>query len=213
MTADPQSHNLESTGKSPVPDEALVAQLYEELRRIARDRLRAERVGHTLTATALVHEAFLRMEPRQELWPGRPQFLFAAAEAMKRILIDHARKRNALKRSGPRAPGDRAALAAAAVPDLDGIPHVQADAAEQAAEIAPHLETLARVDPDAHRVVMLRYFAGLSASDTADMLGVDRRTVTRRWNVARAWLFERLRADGATACPHGNSGHQPTPAP
>jgi len=210
MSVNPPLHNLESAGESPVPDEALVAQLYEELRQIARDRLRAERVGHTLTATALVHEAFLRLEPRRDLWPGRSQFLFAAAEAMKRILIDHARKRNAIKRGGP---GGRAGGGV----DLAEIPSVQPDAAakaaEQAAEIAPHLETLARVDPDAHRVVMLRYFAGLSAADTADMLGVDRRTVTRRWNVARAWLFERLRADGATACREGNSDQAPMRAP
>ncbi|MCG3121793.1 MAG: hypothetical protein GIKADHBN_00164 [Phycisphaerales bacterium] len=185
-----------------VPDRALVALLYEELKLIARERLAAERAGHTLTATALVHEVFLKLQDRQRPWPGREYFLLAAAEAMRRVLIDHARRRKAAKRGAGRAVG---------VGDggLDDLPFVQIDDDLDVAELDSHLERLAIADPEAHRVVMLRYFAGLTAEDTALLLGVDRRTVTRRWNAARAWLYERMSSPaggGPAPAGHGDGG-------
>lgn len=179
-----QHHGSLPTPDIPVPAETLIALLYSELRSLAEARLRAERVGHTLTPTALVHEAYLRLAREPHLWASRAQFFGAAAEAMKRILIDHHRRKSAAKRGGPNpAPAGCDAVDALSAPDLD---RTDLNALEAA------LDTLQRIDPEAHQVVMLRYFAGLSNEDAADLLNVSSRTVKRRWMAARAWLFQRL---------------------
>lgn len=171
---------LPQTGEPGVPADDLVAQLYDELKLLAHARMARERLGHTLTATALVHEASLRLMSEQRLWPGRKLFFIAAAEAMRRVLIDHAR-RKAARDGGRRAEW----------PEGDVGP-ARAKSDDDVLALDEHLSALRRVDEEAHQVVQLRYFAGLTAEQTAELLGVDRRTVTRRWSAARAWLAERM---------------------
>ncbi len=165
-----------------VPTGELVTLLYEELKLLAQARMARERLGHTLTATALVNEAMLRLLNQRRLWPGRKLFFFAAAEAMKRVLIDHARRRSA-RDGGRRVMLPDGAELAVAEPGID-VPALE-----------EHLAVLRRVDAEAYEVVQLRYFAGLSVEETADLLGVDRRSVARRWAAARAWLADRFNRD------------------
>ncbi len=171
-------------GEIPVATEALVALLYSELRRLAESRLRDERDGHTLTPTALVSEVYLRLARENHPWQSRAHFFSAAAKAMKRILVDHHRRRAAIKRGGgtPARGGDL--IDQLSIPEAD----LDFDALDEA------LGVLERVDPDVHQVIMLRYFAGLSTHDVAEMVGATERTVTRRWNMGRTWLLERLTA-------------------
>ncbi|MCC6230029.1 MAG: RNA polymerase subunit sigma [Phycisphaerales bacterium] len=162
----------------------LIALLYQELKVMASSRLAMERAGHTLSATALVNEVYLRLQGSERQWWGKQEFFLAAAEAMRRVLIDHARKRRAGKRGGDsRRIELDAALAAEVIID----PSVDPGTLDE------YLERLRVIDMHGHQVVMLRYFAGLSVQDTADLLEADRRTVARRWRVARAWLLERIR--------------------
>jgi len=164
----------------------LLPLVYEPLRAAAERQLRAERAGHTLEATALVHEAFLKLcGPRDVPWQSRAHFFAAAAEAMRRILVDHARQKATLRRGGPDA--RRAAI------DLCGLPDPRSE--RQAAgllELDDAIARLQRVDPDAAEVVRLRYFAGLSVDDTAAAMGVSAPTVKRTWAFARGWLHEAL---------------------
>jgi len=166
--------------------ERLLPLVYEQLRAAAQRALRAERTGHTLQATALVHEAFLKLVgPREVPWQNRAHFYAAAAEAMRRILVDHARARAAERRGGPDA--RRAAI------DLAGLPDPASE--QQSAGFLILDEAIARfsaVDPEAAAVVRLRYFAGLSVDDTASALGVSAPTVKRAWTFARAWLKETI---------------------
>ncbi len=160
--------------------------LYSELRDIAAHYARGERSGHTLQATAIVHEAYVRLieSPGIE-WQNRNHFLGTAARVMRRVLVDHARERNRLKRGGGQRPvtlADAAELGRGQSPDL-----VALDDA---------LRTLEEVDRRLVEVVELRYFGGLSIAETAAYLDVSMTTVTRRWRRARAWLYEELRADG-----------------
>lgn len=151
---------------------------------MARSRLALERAGHTLSATALVNEVYLRLQGSERAWTGKQEFFLAAAEAMRRVLIDHARKRHAEKRGGGVRREDLGAVLAAEVcldPSVDPV------------VLDEYLERLRVIDPLGHRIVMLRYFAGLSVQDTAELFGADRRTIARRWRVARAWLLERIR--------------------
>ncbi len=160
--------------------------VYTHLRRIAQAQMSQERSGHTLTATALVHEAFIRLGGDQGLptsgASGRAQFLHAAAEAMRRILIEHARSRNRVKRGGgtPRVTlesiGDVAALDGA---DDDGESIVAFDDAFR--RLQEHDESVADV-------VRLRFFAGLGVAETAAALSLSARTVNYRWAYARAWI-------------------------
>jgi RNA polymerase sigma factor (TIGR02999 family) len=155
--------------------------VYAELRRVAAARIAGQAVGYTLDATALVHEAYLRLVgpadgPR---WADRGHFFAAAAEAMRHILVDRARRRNALKRGGPAA---RAALPE----DSIAAPDDRGDAELLAVDAA--LNRLAVADPQAAALVKLRYFAGLSIPDAATTLGVSPRTADRLWAYARAWL-------------------------
>ena len=157
----------------------LLQQVYEQLRTIARSKLSDEKSGHTLQATALVHEAWLKIAQRDSVMAlERSQFLVAAAEAMRRILIDHARTRGRIKRGGVEMT-DIAALA------MDHDP-------EEIMALDEAIRRLEIEDADAARVVKLRFFAGLSVPETAECLGSSARTVKREWQFARAWLFRAL---------------------
>jgi len=161
--------------------EELLPLVYSQLRAAAQAQLGRERAGHTLQATALVHEAYLKLVgPRELPWRNRAHFYAAAAEAMRRILVDHARSRAAFKR----ADGDarRAAL------ELTALPDPQSDKENSGFLILDGaLSRLEAVDPQAAAVVQLRYFAGLDIDSTAAALGVSSATVKRTWAFARAW--------------------------
>ena len=164
----------------------LLPLVYDQLRAEAQKALRSERAGHTLQATALVHEAFLKLVgPRELPWQNRAHFYAAAAEAMRRILVDHARAKAAAIRGGPES--RRAALELSSLPD----PASEKESAgflilDQA------IVRLESVDPEAAAVVRMRYFAGLSVEETALALGVSAPTVKRSWAFARGWLKEAI---------------------
>lgn len=161
----------------------LLARLYVELRSLAEAQLRRERGDHTLHATDLVHEAYLKLvDQREANWQGRAHFFGAAAGAMRRILIDHARARSADKRKGER-------VGLTAVLEIEGT-----TSPSRLLEIEEVLEKLAVVEPRLVRVVECRYFAGLTLEETAEALGVSDRTVSDDWRVARAWLRRALGA-------------------
>jgi RNA polymerase sigma factor (TIGR02999 family) len=165
--------------------EELLALVYRQLRAIAQQRMADERAGHTLQATALVHEAYLRlMGDRPVEWANRAHFFYAAAEAMRRILIEHARARGRLKRGGgrvgPAEPGSLVDLAA----DLDP---------DRILSLDESLCRLEQQDRGLAAVVRLRFYAGLSVEDTGAALGLSSATVKRRWAFARAWLYDRLK--------------------
>jgi len=161
----------------------LVELLYVELRKLARARLAKRTPGQTIQATELVHEAYLRVAGRKEHgWDGRGHFFFAAARAMRDIMIERGRKKKAVRHGG--------ALVRVEIAEnlLVEFPDREVEALDRA---LGHLEERF---PDHHRVVMLRYFAGLTGEETADVLGLSRRTQTRRWEFARSWLRRELGA-------------------
>ena len=164
--------------------EQLVPLVYAELRRIARMKLGGERSGHTLQATALVHEAWLRlMQQHGAGWQNRAQFYAIAAQAMRRILVDHARRREAAKRGAgePMADVDELAdVLASPVPD------------EQLVALDAALETLAAMDERQAKVVELRFFGGLTVEETGEVLSLSPTTVKREWATARLWLFRAI---------------------
>jgi len=165
--------------------DALLAIVYDELRRIAQRQFRRERDDHTLQPTGLVHEAFVRLVG-QHVVPAsdRGQFFAVAAQMMRRILVDHARARRASKRGGGEAP---ITLVDEHQVSVDrGIDLVRLDEA---------LHALAELDPEQARLVELRYFAGLTIEDTAAALGVSPATVKREWATAKAWLRRELAGD------------------
>jgi RNA polymerase sigma factor (TIGR02999 family) len=168
----------------PQAAERLLPLVYDELRRLASRWLEREAPGQTLQATALVHEAYLRLvvgDP-DRCWDGRAHFFAAAAEAMRRILVDRARDRRRLKRGGGL---ERVDL------DLDSVP---LDApGDDLIDLDEALTDLGREDPLCARLVALRFFAGLTQAEAAEALGLARRTADRHWAYARAWLYERLR--------------------
>ncbi|MBI4500452.1 MAG: sigma-70 family RNA polymerase sigma factor [Gemmatimonadetes bacterium] len=166
--------------------ERLFPLVYNELRVLARAHLRRERSDHTLQATALVHEAYLRLLGGvQPPWNDRQHFFRAAAEAMRRILIEHARKRGRVKRGGKR---QRVELS-----DVDLANSGDPDRLLALDEAFRRLE---EQDPQAADVVRLRFFAGLSVEETAQATGLSERTVKREWAFARAWLYDALRDTG-----------------
>ena len=163
-------------------EEELLAAAYHELRRIAASKMASERGGHTLQPTALVHEAYLRLlgpDGAQPQWDGRAHFFGAAAEAMRRILIESARRRQSMKRGGDqvRTVWDESKFVVETV-----APPEEIIAVDEA------LAKLQLESPDAAAVVKLRYFAGLSVDETAAALGISPRTVDRTWRGAKAWL-------------------------
>jgi RNA polymerase sigma factor (TIGR02999 family) len=161
----------------------LLPLVYEELRQLAAARLAREAPGNTLTATALVHEAYLRLVGPADAarWDSRGHFFAAAAEAMRRILVDAARRKRTEKHGGGRR---RVALA--------DVPADPEDADERLLALDAALTRLAAEDPVAARVVELRHFAGLSIEDAAAALGLSRATAYRHWTYARAWLRDAL---------------------
>ncbi len=162
----------------------LVAAVYEDLRELAAVHLRGERVGHTLQPTALVHEAFLRLfGSGGSAWENRAHFFGAAGEAMRRILVDFARRRRALKRGGDRAPLHEGAATEEAVTDEHAATVLAVDEA---------LNGLAAHDERKRRLVELRFFAGLTIEEAAETLGISLATAKRDWTFAKAWLFREL---------------------
>ncbi len=160
----------------------LLPLVYEELLGLARQRLRGERPSHTLNATALVHEAYLRLAgDDRDAWDNRAHFFGAAARAMRQVLIDHARRRGREKRGGERRQVPLSVVDLAVDADLDDV--LAVDGA---------IEKLARKDARMAEIVQLRFYAGLSGAEVADALGLSERTVRREWSLARAWLVREL---------------------
>lgn len=163
----------------------LLPLVYDELRRLAGSYLKNERSNHTLQPTALVHEAYLRLvDQRHVAWKNRAQFLALAAQMMRRILVDHARRGKMAKRSGR---WRRVELESAAL--------LGADADVHAVALHDLLNHLAEFDSRKSRVVELRYFGGLTLEETAHVLGVSAATVDREWRLARAWLRRQLTSE------------------
>ena len=160
----------------------LMPLVYEELRRLARHYMRGERTGHTLQTTALVNEAYLRLVDHKNIqWQNRAHFFAVAAQAMRRVLVDHARSRGYAKRGGSahRVTFDEGALISQGQdPDLLALDEA--------------LSRLSAIDPRKAQIVELRYFGGLSVEETAEVVNVSAVTVMREWNKAKAWLFREL---------------------
>jgi RNA polymerase sigma factor (TIGR02999 family) len=173
-------------GGDPRAAEALLPLVYEELRRLASRRLAQEKPGQTLEATALVHEAYLRLvgsdQGASENWNSRGHFFAAAAEAMRRILIERARSKQREKRGGQwhRVELDEGALATDTTPD-------------ELLALDEALERLAANDAQTAQLVKLRYFGGLSIDQAGEMLGLSRTSAYRQWRFARAWLVAEMR--------------------
>lgn len=164
----------------------LMPVVYAELKQLAAGYLRAERADHTLQTTGLVHEAYLKLvDQRNTTWKNRSHFFGVAAQAMRRILVDYARKRRAVKRDGGRA----------VTLDDDAVPGIPTDTDEVLA-VDEALERLAALDPRQARIVELRYFAGLNIEETAEALEIAPVTVKRDWTSAKAWLQRELSAGG-----------------
>jgi RNA polymerase sigma factor (TIGR02999 family) len=173
-------------GASSRTTEELFQGLYSELRRIAASRMARERPGHTLQATALVSEVWLRLSQlRQQTWRDDDHFIAAASETMRRILVDRARSRHAVKNGG---------TLRRTTTDLDQL--------EDSARIAvdhllldEHLARFAQLHPDKARILELRFFAGLTMAQIAALIGQSEKTVQRHWTYARAWLYESMRSE------------------
>lgn len=180
-----------AAGDGSAPGE-LLPLVYRALQGIARRQMRSQRPGHTLQATVLVHEAYMRIVGSRSVpCQNRMHFFSAAAAAMRRLLIDHARRAGARKRGGDRR-RDVASVADLASPD----------SVHDAIEIDAAIDALRAVDPRAAGVVQLRFFTGLSVDETAELLGVAASTVDRDWRYARAWLLrylQRAESDEAKA--------------
>lgn len=162
--------------------ERLMPLVYAELKRLAERYLWRERSGHTLEPTALVHEAYLKLiDQRHARWQNRAHFFAIAAQAMRRILVDHARARQA----GKRGSGEEKFA-------LDEAIEVSDRQADQMVALDDALKTLAELDPQKGRVVELKYFGGLSLEEIAEALGISRATVVREWRMAKAWLYGEL---------------------
>ena len=164
------------------PDEMLLTAVYEQLRRIAAAKMAAERPGHTLQPTALVHEAWLRLGQQQ--FENRAHFFGAAAEAMRRILVDRARRKQRAKHGGGQ---DHL--------DLDGLEIAAPEDSDELLAVHDALDRLAAHDARKAELVKLRYFAGLTFEECAALLGVSVATAQRDWRFARAWLHSAIRTD------------------
>jgi RNA polymerase sigma factor (TIGR02999 family) len=172
--------------------DALMPLVYARLRAQARRCLRTEPSGLTLQSTALVHEAFLRLTKAHDLdWRDRVHFFALSAQVMRRILVDAARARSAVKRGG-----GLAREAHSSPIDLDQLPADESNAAAAICALDDALDALKRLDPRRAKVIELRFFGGLSVDEAADVLEVSPQTVMRDWRLARAWLARELRPEG-----------------
>jgi len=163
--------------------EELLPLVYEELRHLASRKMSRESPGQTLQATALVHEAYIRLVGAEaQNWKGRTHFFTAAAEAMRRILIENARRKQRLKRGG----GQKKV-------DLEDAEPAVAEPAEDIVALNEALEKLALEDPIKANLVKLRYFAGLTVKQAAEILGISQATAERYWSYARVWLFYEIK--------------------
>ena len=170
----------------PHAAEQLLPLVYNELRQLAAQRLAQEKPGQTLQATALVHDAYLRLVDVEEAqhWDGRRHFFAAAAEAMRRILVEKARSKRSVKHGGQHTRID-----------LDEAVIIGDEPQEDLLELDELLEQLAGADPRAAELVKLRFFGGLTGEQTAEVLGISPRAADQLWAYARAWLFEKLRRE------------------
>jgi RNA polymerase sigma factor (TIGR02999 family) len=176
----------------PAALDRLLPRVYEELKRIARARLRGERTDHTLAPTEPVHEAFLKLLPAGKVeWQDRAHFFAIASRAMRNVLVDHATRRSAAKRGGG---GTTLTL------DEDGSA-APASSLDDLIALGDALDRLERLDARQARVVECRFFGGLSLEETAEALGIAPATVSRDWSFARAWLHRELAADPESGNP------------
>jgi RNA polymerase sigma factor (TIGR02999 family) len=164
----------------PHSAEQLLPLIYDELRKLAAEKMAQERPGQTLQATALVHEAYVRLVDvaAAQHWNSRGHFFAAAAEAMRRILVENARRKQSLKHGG-----------AFQRVDLDDVVSLSQDPADDLLTLSDALDQLAREDPKKADLVKLRYFGGLSVQEAADALGISRATADRYWAYAKVWLY------------------------
>jgi len=174
---------LNAVSETPEKAEELLPLVYSELRRLAGHKMAGESPGHTLQPTALVHEAWLRLAgSSQQNWQNRAHFFAAAGEAMRRILVEHARRKQSLKRGAgaEREELDENSLVLSAPPD-------------EIVAVHEALDTLAKEDPTAAELVKLRYFVGMTMEEAASALGLAKRTAEEIWTYARVWLRREIR--------------------
>jgi len=177
---------------APGAMDRLVPLVYADLARMAHRQLGLEAAGHTLSTTALVHEAYLRLvDQTRAQWADRAHFFAVAAHAMRRVLVDHARRHRAARRGG----AHRRVVSLDALEAMDAADLAAGDRADVLLALDGALERLAALDARQARVVECRFFGGLTESDTAEALGVTPRTVARDWVKARGWLYQELRDD------------------
>lgn len=191
--SDSSKLNSEFPGSVPANASQLLPLVYDELRRLAAAKMAGQPAGHSLQATALVHEAYMRLvkhEPDRD-WESRSHFFTAAAEAMRRILIDRARRKQRIKHGGQMA-RKRLAEDSIAQPKDTDLPNELLD-------IDAALEEFQKDEPRVAQLVKLRFFVGLSLADSADVLGVSRATAVRDWTYARAWLIRYMQAGSGEA--------------
>ena len=174
--------NRISEGNPHAADE-LLPLIYDQLRGLAQQKLRHEPAGQTLQGTALVHEAYLRLvgNQNQQNWEGRRHFFAAAAEAMRRILVDNARRKQGLKHGGNLQREPLREIAAEPGSSQDDV-----------LTISEALDKFAEQDPEKAELVKLRYFAGLTLPEIAEIQGISRATASRHWTYAKAWLFDEI---------------------
>ncbi len=196
MRAEPNPEDPEaitealSALRAGAPDamDRLAPLVYEQLKRIARRQLRAEAPGHTLSTTALVHEAYLKLVDQTRAgWQDRGHFYAVASGAMRRILVDYARRYRAARRGGADDGKPVRPIT------LENIDVANAERADVLVALDEALERLGRVDERQARVVECRFFGGLTEEETASALGISQRTVAREWVTARGWLYQELR--------------------
>ncbi|HAV63668.1 MAG TPA: RNA polymerase subunit sigma [Verrucomicrobiales bacterium] len=166
---------------NPAASQELIPLVYDELRTLASRRMAHEQPGQTLQATALVHEAYLRLLGGGQKWENRAHFFGAAAEAMRRILIDNARRKKSRKHGGELVRVDLSSVDVAIRTDDEHLLLVN-----------EALEKLEAEDPEAARLIKLRFFAGMSNEEAAETLGISVRSATRSWTYARAWLYREI---------------------
>jgi RNA polymerase sigma factor (TIGR02999 family) len=175
-----------SDGDQSALDE-LYPLVYDELHRLARRYMSREKKGHTLQTTALINEAYVRLVDQKNVhWANRSHFFAISAQIMRRILIDHARRHAFAKRGG-----------GAQQVSLEEVAVITRDASRELVRLDEALKSLAEVDPRRSQVVELRYFGGLNNEEIAGVLNISENTVTRDWNLARAWLYRELTGSGA----------------